>query len=414
MIAAAFIGPGTLATASASGASHKFRLVWALLFATIACIVLQEAAARITIASGRDIGQNMIKYFQANWLVYGIGVSVILGCGAYEAGNILGAIAGINLIFPMDQRILVAGLGLIGAAILWFGNVKQIANILGVLVATMGVSFIIVALQLPIEYHALLKGSVIPVIPQNAEWLVLGLIGTTIVPYNLFLGSGISKGEQMEQMRFGLTISVLLGGLISIAILIVGTQIEEGISFAALSEVISASLGSWAGIMMAFGLFAAGFTSSITSPLAAAVVGKSIFSKSEVWGSKSRYYRLVWIVVLLMGLIFGILDVKPIPIIIAAQGLNGMILPLIAMTIILLANDRGIMGDKYINSRFVNILSVIILDIVTLIGLNNLYKAAWNALNLPISDGTERFVYLQLLGVPIVVFTIYKMVKSRN
>ena len=57
VISAAFIGPGTVTTASAAGASFDLDLIWALVFATLACIVLQEAAARVTIGSGKTLGE---------------------------------------------------------------------------------------------------------------------------------------------------------------------------------------------------------------------------------------------------------------------------------------------------------------------------------------------------------------------
>ncbi len=414
VISAAFIGPGTLATASAAGATFEFALIWALMFATIACIVLQEMAARISIITRLDLGKTMIENSKSRVGVILVAFSVILGCAAYQAGNILGAIAGLELLTNISLTLLTLFVGLVAGLLLWFGSIKQIAQTLGVVVAVMGILFVIVALRIDVMMPSLLKGSFIPSIPPGSEWLILGLIGTTIVPYNLFLGSGIGQGQSIKDMRFGLVISILLGGLVSIAILIVGTKMEEKASFATLAAVMGDNLGSWAKVMMAIGLFAAGLTSSITSPLAAAVIGKSIFDRDNQWNHKTRGYRIFWLGVLITGLLFGIMDVKPLPIIIAAQALNGLILPLIAFIIIIKANDIEMLNKEHINSLGLNILAIIILNLTFIIGLNNVFKATLTALDIAPGTGTERFIYLQVLALPIVGYAIWKILKVRR
>ena len=100
IIAAAFIGPGTVTTASKAGASLGMGLLWALLFSIVATIILQEAAARITIASGKNLGEILaIKYgadgrSRIKVLLF---LAVAFGCAAYQAGNMLGALGGVAL-----------------------------------------------------------------------------------------------------------------------------------------------------------------------------------------------------------------------------------------------------------------------------------------------------------------------------
>ncbi|MEM9986356.1 MAG: divalent metal cation transporter, partial [Bacteroidota bacterium] len=96
VISAAFIGPGTVATAAKAGATYGSSLIWALLFSVAATYLLQEAAARIPLLSGKNLGQALQETFQGprgKWLNRFLAVAVILGCAAYEAGNILGAVA---------------------------------------------------------------------------------------------------------------------------------------------------------------------------------------------------------------------------------------------------------------------------------------------------------------------------------
>ncbi len=62
VISAAFIGPGTITTASKAGALFGFDLLWALVFSTFACLVLQEAVARLAIHSGTNLGEAISEF----------------------------------------------------------------------------------------------------------------------------------------------------------------------------------------------------------------------------------------------------------------------------------------------------------------------------------------------------------------
>ncbi|TRX61349.1 divalent metal cation transporter [Fulvivirga sp. M361] len=412
VISAAFIGPGTLATASSSGTNFQLQLVWVLIFATLACIVLQEMAARLTIMSKKDL-ITILSEAPSSWPVYAIGLSVVLGCAAYEAGNILGAIGGLQLVIDLKGPWLTLLVGVFAASILWYGNIAFVAKILGVLVAFMGVLFLAVASNVDFQSTELLKGTFIPSIPTGAEWLVLGLIGTTIVPYNLFLGSGLGHGKSLNDMRFGLILSVILGGMISIAILIAGTQITQFLSFTDLAVLLGDQLGSWAYGFLGLGLFAAGLTSCITAPLAAALIFK-VFFKGKHYSSKNNYYRLGWGIVLLTGIAFGLSEVKPLPIILAAQALNGLILPIVGILLIVKTNDPTLV-KRHTNTLALNILSFIILEILLLIGFNNLWKALESMLGFTLMETTAfKILLLQLLALPFLIYTLKTVLQKRH
>ncbi|MFT4761543.1 MAG: manganese transport protein [Paraglaciecola sp.] len=384
IISAAFIGPGTVTTASKAGASFGLALLWALLFSTLATVILQEAAARITIASGKNLGEIIaIKYQQksGDGLKWGIFLAVAFGCAAYQAGNMLGAISGIELISDWSPKVMTLIIGIICAAILWVGNLKIIAKILGFIVAFMGIAFIYVAFQTDISAGDFLKNLAIPSMPEGSSLLVIGLIGTTIVPYNLFLASGISPGQEIKEMRQGIGLAVLIGGLISMAIMVAGTQVSGEFSFAALAETLDKNLGKGGAIFLGFGLFAAGLSSSITSPLAAAVTAKSLFGNQQNWSTNGLNFRLVWGIILLIGLAFGISGIKPVPAIILAQAINGALLPIVAIFLILVVNDEQVLPKKYLNSHFLNILMLLIVGITGFLGMTNFLKALSNLFN---------------------------------
>lgn len=391
IISAAFIGPGTVTTATKAGADCGFQLLWTLAFATVACIVLQEASARATIYSGLNLGQAIKKHFQGTRLqlpaIILIVGAIILGCAAYETGNILGSVEGIALMFPGVHKWIIVGiLGVLAALVLAMKDIKVISNLMGALVFLMGFTFIAVAILGKPAVGDIAQGFV-PTIPDvdGVSLLVLGLIGTTIVPYDIFLGSSVVQKETtIRDMRIGVTISVVIGGLISMAILVVGTQMSQdaqttGFSYALLAKTLESQIGQGAVYVFGVGLFAAGFTSAITSPLISALTAKSIFGKEKDNDiQNSRSYTAVAYAVLSIGLIFGFLQVEPVPAIIMAQAFNGLILPFVSIFLFMIINDEKIMGREHVNSLASNIAMIIVTWMTLVLGLVKAIKAFWD------------------------------------
>lgn len=409
VISAAFIGPGTITTAAAAGASYGYALIWALIFSTLACFILQEAACRLTAVSGHNLGQALRGYLYDRfwgrvcaWLVL---TAILLGCTAYEAGNILGAVAGASLILDVPSYGLVLLTGLCAFLLFAFGSVQLIAKVMGAVVAFMGLCFLTTAFIVRPDVGALLTGALIPALPAGSSMLVLALIGTTVVPYNIFLGSGIAtRNQSLYEMRWSLGIAIGLGGLVSIAVVIVGAAIVGEFTFEALARELAASLGAWASTFLGLGLFAAGFSSAVTAPLAAAITARSLLSQNtddQAWSDAGKYFRSVWIVVLSVGLLFGFTQVEPVPAIILAQALNGLVLPLVAVFLLLMMNNKNLLGRDAMNSHSLNGLMGLVVLATLIIGTTNLLKALSNAL--PFELVNEAIILSGSIGIGLLV-----------
>ncbi len=397
----------------------RYDLLWALVFSVIATLVLQEASSRITIVSGNNLGEAIRKQYsdspRLRFIPYFVFAAIFTGCLAYEAGNILGAVAGLTLILNIPAYVITILIGFIAALLLFTGSTKTIIRVLGSVVGIMGISFLTTAVMLKPSPGELVSGGFVLSLPVGSGLLVLGLIGTTVVPYNLFLGSGISRGHTVQEMRFGLTVAVLLGGIISMAVLVVGAAISGPFSYEFLSETLSGQLGPAAGVLLGIGLFAAGLTSAMTAPLAAAITARSIFgSENEPrWSESSVRYRTIWGSVLGAGLLFGIFRVQPIPAIILAQALNGIVLPFAAVFLLIAVNDRALMGSTGINSSTKNIIMYLIVFITIVIGVTNISRAAANAFGFTITGETNLFV-LAILISTFLVFPVWRMIRRRR
>jgi manganese transport protein len=416
VIAAAFIGPGTVTTCASAGARHGFALLWAVLFSTLACLVLQEAAARLAILSGLDLGRAIRARFHrgaagllALLLVLG---AIVLGCAAYEAGNILGAVSGVALGAALPGAAMTLALGAGAGALLWFGRAGTVARLMGIVVAFMGAAFLIVALLLRPGPAALLRGALLPVLPAGAGLLVLGLVGTTVVPYNLFLGSALARGQNLSDVRLGLVVAIPLGGFISMGILVTGAAVSGPFSFESLAATLSGRLGWWAGPFFAFGLFTAGFSSAITAPLAAALTARSLFagSRPERWDEHAWRYRAVWLAVLASGVVLALSGVRPIPAILLAQALNGVLLPFVSCFLLIMLNDRALLGDEGLNRPASNALMGAVVAVTLLLGVMNALGATADALGLE-PRGPGAFLAASALAAALVAAPVARAVR---
>ena len=377
LIAAAFIGPGTVTLCSIAGASFGYSLLWALLLSIIATIVLQEMALRIGLITNKGLAEvirvSIKNKFINRFLILLILCSILIGNAAYEAGNITGASLGIIAIINSETLNYIPLLiGFIAFIILYIGDYKILERSLIFLVIVMSVSFLITAIMTRPDLSSLLNGLFIPRINSDSLIVVLGLIGTTVVPYNLFLHSSLVKEKwnnisKLKIARIESFISIIIGGIVSMAIIITAASVSNDNvkSVIDLAKGLEPLYGKFAIYFLGIGLFASGITSSITAPLAAAYVAKSCFG----WrGSlKSLNFRLVWFLILLIGVVVSLLKLNPIEVIKFAQFSNSLLLPIIAILLFWLINNRSIFQNSY-SYKLQNILVSVIILITIILG----------------------------------------------
>lgn len=412
VITAAFIGPGTVTACARSGTEFGLQLLWALVFATVACFVLQSAVARLTARTELPLGVALARLFGAGpggrlalFLVVG---SVVLGCAAYQAGNFLGGTAGAELATGLPRQALMLLSIALAAILLASGRTKLVASVVAALVGVMGFAFLSAALLLGPDLGELLQGMFVARLPSGSLLLALGLVGTTVVPYNLFLGSGLAQGQRSEELRFGLFVAIFLGGLISISIVVTGTAVEGAFSFEAVSAVLAAKLGPWAGHLFGWGLCAAGFSSAITAPWAAALAIRSAFSRGQDdlrFEPGTWRWNLSWGSVLAIGATFGLSGVKPVPVILLAQAANGLILPLVATCLWISLADRQVMAGK-VDGKPAQIAVGMVVLVTIVLGLKGFLGALAAATGREALQGGVAFT--AALAVAIVTLLVFR------
>ena len=346
LVTAAFIGPGTLTVCTMAGVHAGTQLLWVVVLATLITIFIQNIAARIAWNTGSGLATSMIKntaHPLLRWFFLVLILAAILvGNTAYQGGNLSGAFLGFDKIVTLpsfsigNQTFALRSLiiGVMAAWVLWKGNTRLIKNILLSVVLLMSASFLIAAILVQPNFMSLVKGLLLPQIPQGDWKLVVALLGTTIVPYNLFLHAALVKSKNSQitslaALKRDTQYAVGIGGLISICIIIAASAVQgaEISSVTDLGKSLVPIYGNRAEYFVAFGLFAAGFSSAITAPLAAGYVAEECMQ----WSADSKKSKWVALLVLTIGLTMTLFELRPIEIIRLAQWANGLLLPLVGL-----------------------------------------------------------------------------------
>lgn len=386
VVAAAFIGPGTVTSATLAGVTHGYELLWALGFSTIATIVLQEMAARLGVVGRTGLGEALRRRLRGKMRALAIALvigALVVGNAAFETGNLLGAALGAEGWAGRPSRLYAPAVGLVAFALLWTGRYRVLERVLVALVALMGLVFLATAVALRPELGAVVRGLAWPAVPARSAHLVLALVGTTVVPYNLFLHAAAaaqrwSRPEELAEARLDTALSVGLGGAISAAILVVAAALPAATgsvgpqSAAEMAAALEPTLGRWARSFFSLGLFAAGLSSAITAPLAAAYATAGALG----WGPdlRSARARAVWGLVLASGLAFALSGPAPVPAIILAQAANGVLLPVIVVFLLWAMNDRAWLG-AHSNGWRANGAGLAVLAVALFLGVRALARA---------------------------------------
>ncbi|RMF57425.1 MAG: hypothetical protein D6743_19015, partial [Calditrichaeota bacterium] len=155
--------------------------------------------------------------------------------------------------------------------------------------------------------------------------------------------------------------------------------------------------------------------SAITAPLAAAVTARSLFQREGAsdWHEKGWRYRSVWLAVLLVGVGFGLAGLRPIPAIILAQALNGIVLPFVAVFLLLTVNDRVLLGASNLNGKISNVLMSLVVAVTIVLGLTNLLKAAASVFGGPL-PGERTILGISAVLALALAWPTFKSVRLRR
>jgi len=408
MLAACTVGPGTVVTCARAGAEFDLSLIWALVFATAMAFTLQEGTARLTIVSGRSLGQCLrVKYRHTAklyntalicWVVAGF---VMLGNTLIEANCWAGGIDAIMAIPGASDLVGSPAIGLrVGSciayavvvmALLYKDKVDMLGICLGMVMTGMVVLFLIVVIYMGMDWTKFGWG-LLPNIPTKTENsaepadIIMSLVGTTSLGFNLFLGGAMAQGKKLSSAQRGIALSTTSALVVSTLILIVGAGfhkdgVTDSFSISQLSVFIEQFVGQTGVVIFAIGFIAAALSSMLTIPLGAAITADTVFSedidevqekikniksdesKMEKEDSTSkestkielemverepkRLSRRIYLGIIFIEVLFSTVIIAAnadrTMVVLVAQTFNGCLLPFFSMCLLLCLNDPQFM-----------------------------------------------------------------------
>jgi len=387
LVAGAFIGTGTITTSIVAGTNKGYTLLWAsVTLAVIMTIVLQEMAARATLSTGTSLAK-LIRNKLGLWASIIAIIAIVGGNSIYSVGNLSGVDLALGELFdgiPGSAWMVIVTI--IYWGLLMIGRYSLLEKVITALVIIMGITFLFNMFYVQPDYAETIKGLTLPLFEVSDITLVLGLIGTTVVPYNLYLHSSAviekkwykNPKKNMRVMRLDTILPIFLGGIVTMAVGVVAASVLHPLHLSTGLEVEGANdmamtleplIGNAAYTLFNIGLFAAAISSMPMAALSAAYVfTESLGLSSNI---KSWPFRIVFSIVAWVPLFFAVGVTNPVWTIILAQSVNGMLLPITAIFIIYIVNKKNVVGDLR-NKPLNNILGFIAVGFTIYLGVMNI------------------------------------------
>lgn len=377
LVVGTFMGPGSITSATRAGASYGYALLWTVVFSIIAVIVLQEMASRFGIVTRTGLADGTMSYLKNRpkvkvILAVVIGFSITLGGMAYMGGDLTGTAMGVSTITGIPTRIVAAAWGVCILIIINIGDdiLKTLMKLLTVTVSVMAIVFTVTMIITKPDIGEVLTG-VIPSIPKGSALTCVAMVGTTVVPYNMFMHAissrkNFSSPKQMPMSIFDTVFTMILGGIITAAIMISAGAVIRGVEVTSAADMagsLEPLLGSFAKPFLCIGMISAGVSASTGTPLGVSFVLAGLLGWET--NKKDKRFFFTNIIVVVTGIIVAATGFNPVSIIMTAQAVNGIFLPIVVFLLVFLTSREKLMG-RYKSTVFQIILGVAV-GIVTLI-----------------------------------------------
>ncbi len=383
LVSVGYMDPGNWATDLEGGSKFGYTLIWVLLASNIAAIVLQRLAARLGIVTGRDLAQSCRDHYPRS-VNYMLWVLAEIGIVACDLAEVLGGAIGINLLFgiPLLWGVIITGFdALLFLAIQNFG-VRKFESFILSLIIVIGLCFVFEIYWSAPQWGEVAKGFV-PRIPEGALYIIVGIIGATVMPHNLYLHSALVQSRaydtspegKRQACRFNLidsTVALNVAFFVNAAILVVsaaafygkGTEVTE---LQQAHSLLSPMLGTTlAGVLFAVGLICSGQASTITGTLAGQIVMEGYLHFKIRPFLRRLVTRLLAIVPTILTVLF-MGDEGSYKLLIFSQVILSLQLSFAMIPLIHFTNDKRIMGD-FVNGSWAKILAWAV--VLGILGLN--------------------------------------------
>ena len=379
--AALVFGPGSLTLTSKLGSLYGYDLLWVLVISTTLMLSFTSMGARIGLATNQSLLQTF-KDKWGRWASIMAGLGIFFVCASFQAANTIGAGLSLAESFRAGTLIWIIAISLSAISLLFFKSFyKTLEKVMMAMVGLMIISFLFTLLVAQPGIFAVSEG-LIPKVPPTSLLLIIALVASTFSIAGAFYQSYLvqEKGwkpvQEGEVKRESFTGIIILGLISSMVLLSAGAVLHpQGIMVNAATDMgkaLEPLYGSWATGIFMLGLFGASFSSLIGN----ATIGGTLFADALSLGSdlNSKPVKAMIMLVIVIGAVVAIAFGKlPLELIVFAQGITIFAVPFIGLGLLLIANNKEIMGDL-VNKTPARITGVIGLAVLVLLAASNVYN----------------------------------------
>lgn len=367
IIAAVVLGPGSITVASRIGSEHGYAFLWVIVLAAISMMAYTAMGARFGVVNTQSILQTITDQY-GRWFAILIGISAFFSASSFQFGNNLGIGIGMREITGVDERVWPIVFTALAIILIFLAKdlYKVIEKLMLVMVMIIIISFIFNLILTKPEVVPLVKGFVPHFFEIENLDIIAALVATTFALQAALYQSYLvqDKGWKLESLKKSLGDSymgILMLSLISILVIITSAAAlrPHGIivnSAADMAMQLESLFGSSAKIVFSLGLCAAAFSSLMVN----SVIGGGLLSDGLGLGRSmnEKMPKVFTISILVLGMLIAVFfQGNVIYALIMAQASTIFAVPLIAIGLYLVLNNKKIMG-KYRNNKVQNSLAI--------------------------------------------------------
>ena len=381
-----FLEAGTISTSGQAGSQFGLGLIWAILVATIAVILLVEMAGRLTAVSGHTYAEAVRERFGFKFYLLPLTTELIAETILLTAE--LGGISiALSLVTGISWRYLLPLSALLVIAFAWRASFGVIENLPGVL-GLVALSFLagIIALGGP-SHHlmpTLWHPEITPGEPAEYLFLVAGILGATISPNLLyFYSSGASQeGWTKDSLRINKATAILgmgFGSVASISVVVLTAMVLKPLNMSAgtLGELgisLARPFGQVGVYLFAATLFITCFGAALELVLPLGFMLAQ--GLGWEWGQDKKpteapRYNLAMLIILVVAFGIGLIGLDPLTLALVASAVIALVLPVSLFPLLAIMNDEEYLQDK-VNGRLSNIATVAIIVMASIVALVSL------------------------------------------
>ena len=395
LIAVGYMDPGNWITSIAGGAQFKYQLLSVILLSSLIAMLLQSMASRLGIVSGKDLAQ-LTRERTSKKMGLFLWIVAELAIMATDIAEIIGSGIALELLFniPLIMGIIITAADVLLLLVLMKLGFRKIEAIVATLVAViLGVFLYEVVLAKP-DMNGILKGYV-PTTSiftnHSMLYLSLGIVGATVMPHDLYLGSSISQTRRVDRknrkevaraLKFStidsnmqLFIAFIVNCLLLIlgAALFYGTKSDLGIFvnlYNALNnkQIVGAIASPILSMLFAIALLSSGQSSTITGTLSGQIIMEGFIRlKMPLWAQRLLTRLLSVTPVLIFAMYYHGNEAKIENLLTFSQVFLSVALPFAIIPLVIFTSDKKIMGE-FVNRKWVKYSAWF--ATVVLIGLN--------------------------------------------